>query len=116
MGDYMHTINILWTTDNPDTSMLMIQEYAQKAKSFDWWEHVRVILWGGSVRLIKNNKYIQVGVMQMVNLGIEVVASKNCAESVDAVLLLEKLEVDVKYMGKELTDIIKDEQQALITI
>jgi len=112
----MSTINILWTTDSADTAMLFINEYATGAISYKWWDKVRVILWGGSVRLIQNNNFIQVYIMQMVNKGVEVVASKNCADAVGATELLESLEVEVKYMGKELTEIIRDKEQELLSV
>lgn len=112
----MNTLNILWTTDSADTAMLFINEYANDALSYKWWKKVRVILWGASIRLIQNNTFLQVNIMQMVNKGVEVVASKKCAADVGAVELLESLEVDVKYMGKELTEIMKDNAQYLLTV
>ncbi len=112
----MGTLNLLWTTDSPDTAMLMIREYTTQSLAYKWWEHVRIILWGGSVRLIKDNKYIQVSLMQMAHLGIEIVADKNCVDSLDAAELFESLEIEIRYMGKELTDIINDDTQKVITI
>ncbi|MEX1376118.1 MAG: hypothetical protein AB1Z23_01475 [Eubacteriales bacterium] len=112
----MSTINILWTTDSADTAMLFINEYALGSLSYQWWDKVRVILWGGSVRLIMNNNYIQVYIMQMVHKGVEVIASKNCADAVGATELLESLEVQVMYFGKELTEIIQDKDQELISV
>jgi len=112
----MSTINLLWTTDSADTALLFVNEYATGSISYGWWDKVRVILWGGSIRLIQNNNFIQVHIMRMVHQGVEVVASKNCAEAVGATELLESLEVQVKYMGKELTEILKDPEQKLITV
>lgn len=112
----MSIVNILWTTESADTAMLFVFEYATNSLSYKWWKKVRVILWGGSIRLIKDNNYMQVNIMQMVNQGIEVVASKKCAEDVGATELLKSLEVEVKYMGKELTEIMKDDSQHLITV
>ena len=42
----MSTINILWTTDSADTALLFINEYADGAMSYEWWDKVRIILWG----------------------------------------------------------------------
>ena len=112
----MSTLNILWTTDSADTAMLFINQYADGAMSYEWWDKVRIILWGGSVRLVQSNSFIQVNIMRLVHKGVEVVASKKCADSVGATQLLESLEVEVKYMGKELTDILKDTEQKLITV
>ncbi|MBN2879736.1 MAG: DsrE family protein [Clostridia bacterium] len=112
----MSTINILWTTESADTALLFINEYAEGAVSYEWWDKVRVILWGGSIRLIQNNSFVQVNIMRLVHKGVEVVASKNCADTVGATELLESLEVEVKYMGKELTEIMKDKNQKLITV
>ena len=112
----MSTINILWTTDSADTALLFINEYADGAISYEWWDKVRVILWGGSIRLVQSNSFVQVNIMRLVHKGVEVVASKKCAETVGATELLESMEVEVKYMGKELTEILKDADQRLITV
>ena len=112
----MSTINILWTTDSADTALLFINEYATGSISYKWWDKVRVILCGASIRQIQTNNFIQVHIMRMVHQGVEVVASKNCADAVGATELLESLEVNVRYMGKELTEIIKDKEQELLTV
>ena len=112
----MDTINILWTTESADTALLFINEYADGAISYGWWNKVRIILWGGSVRLVQSNSFVQVNIMRLVHKGIEVVASKKCADAVGATELLESLEVEVKYMGKELTEILKDKEQEVITV
>lgn len=112
----MSTINILWTTDSADTALLFINEYADGAMSYEWFDKVRIILWGGSLRVIQSNNFIQVNIMRLVHKGIEVVASKKAADAVGVTELLESLEVEVKYMGKELTEIIKDPDQELLTV
>lgn len=112
----MSTINILWTTDSADTALLFIEQYANGSIDYKWWDKVRIILWGASVRQIQSNEFIQVHIMRMVHKGIEIVASKKAADAVGATELLESLEVQVKYMGKELTEIIKDPEQELLTV
>ncbi|WP_319505578.1 hypothetical protein [Bacteroides graminisolvens] len=52
-------LNILWTTDNRDTVFNMLSMYAINSVNKDWWEHVNIILWGASVKLVANDTQVQ---------------------------------------------------------
>ncbi len=111
----MEKLNILWTTDNKDTIFNMLTMYALNSKIKNWWQDVRVIIWGASVKLIKNDTQVQTEILEMVKAGITVEACKDCADNFDATEILEKLGVTVKYMGLPLTELLKRGEQ-LITI
>ena len=52
-------LNILWTTDNRDTVFNMLSMYAINSVNKGWWEHVNIILWGASVKLVANDTQVQ---------------------------------------------------------
>ena len=52
-------LNILWTTTNKDTIINMISMYSVNAIKYGWWNEVNIIVWGGSAKLINEDKEIQ---------------------------------------------------------
>ncbi len=52
-------LNILWTTDNRDTVFNMLSMYAINSVNKGWWEHINIILWGASVKLVANDTQVQ---------------------------------------------------------
>jgi hypothetical protein len=55
----MNTLNILWTSDNKDTAINMIAMYAINAKKERWWQHVNVIIWGASAKLVAHDNQVK---------------------------------------------------------
>lgn len=108
-------LTILLTTNNIDTMESMVSMYAVNALKNNWWKSVRVIIWGGSTKFIKQSVDAQKIIVEMISHGVDVQACKSCALKYDAVELLESLNVYVDYMGVELTHILKNDE-ALITL
>lgn len=113
--DQNKELNILWTSDNKETVKNMIAMYAINALRNEWWSEINIIIWGGSTRLIKEDVEIQKIVIDMINSGISISACKACATNIGSVEIMEKIGIDVKYMGEPLTDIIKKGKK-LITL
>lgn len=108
-------LNIIWTTDNAETAINMIAMYATFAKKNKQFDEVCVIIWGGSNILIKKDSSIQNAIKEMISAGIIVRGCRSCAENMGTTELLESLGVDVDYMGRPLTAILK-EKEYLLTI
>lgn len=111
----MNKLNILWTTDNKDTIFNMLSMYAINSKKHNWWQNVNVILWGASVKLAGADTQVQTEILEMLNSDITVEACKDCCDNYGVVDIIERLGVTVQYMGKPMTDYIKN-GEALITI
>ena len=109
----MEKINILWTTTNRDTITNMILMYSTSTRQHGLWDEVNVIIWGGSAKLIGENVDVQAEVSEMIEKGVHVEACQACAEKYGAVETLRNLGVDVKFMGKPLTDYIKNGEKIL---
>ncbi|MGD0754515.1 MAG: DsrE family protein [Bacteroidales bacterium] len=109
----MDKINILWTTDNKDTVVNMISMYAINSKIEKWWQEVNIIIWGASAKLVGSDTQIQTEIIEMINQGIQIEACKDCCDNFGVSEKLTKLGINVRYMGKPLTDYIKSGEKIL---
>ena len=111
----MEKLNILWTTDNKDTFFNMLAMYAINSKKREWWNNVNVIIWGASAKLAGNDTQIQTELLEMINAGVTIEACKDCADNFGVTENLEKMGINVRYMGLPLTEYLKNGEM-LITI
>ncbi|NDV60732.1 DsrE family protein [Bacteroides sp. 519] len=109
----MDKLNILWTTDNKDTVFYMIAMYAINSKRHNWWKEVNIIIWGAGVKLAGNDTQIQSEIMEMLHQGITIEACKDCCDTFGVSGRLEKLGINVRYMGQALTEYIKADEKIL---
>ena len=109
----METLHILWTTDNKDTFFTMLSTYALNSKKRKWWEHINLIIWGASARLAAEDTQVQTEILEMMQSGIHVEACRHCADELGVTEQLEKLGVEVKFMGVPLTTYLKSDQKLL---
>ena len=109
----MEKLHILWTTDNRDTFFTMLSTYALNAKRNGWWDEVNVIIWGASALLAANDTRVQTEVLEMMRSGIHVEACRHCADELGVTSRLEKMGVDVKFMGVPLTNYLKSNSKVL---
>ena len=111
----MEKLNILWTTDNKDTIFNMLAMYSINSRKNDWWDNVNVIIWGASAKLAGNDPQVQTEILEMINAGVTMEACKDCADNYNVTERLEKLGINVRYMGFPLTEYLKNGEK-LITI
>jgi hypothetical protein len=109
----MDKLNLLWTTDNKDTVFNMLSMYAINSKINEWWQAVNVIIWGASAKLVGNDTQVQTEIIEMINQGITVEACKDCCDNFGVTDKLTTLGINVRYMGKPLTDYIKSGEKIL---
>ena len=103
----MDKIHILWTTDNKITSLNMLAIYVLNAKTRGWWKEINVIIWGASAKLVAHDTQVQTEVLEMIRMGINVEACKDCSDVCEVTGDLEKLGINVRFMGEPLTSYIK---------
>ncbi len=106
---------ILWTSADKDVAEKMVFMYAYNYKAPSRWKEITLIIWGPSAELISKDKKLQVKLVALMKKGIIVKACKGCADEYGASEKLIELGIDVKYMGQELTDYIKNKNH-MITI
>ena len=98
---------ILWTNGNPITAEKMVFMYSINSLLKGWWEHVTLIVWGAPAKLVSENNNIQEKIKEALNAGIHITACKACADQLGVTGILEKMNIEVKYWGEPLTEILK---------
>ncbi len=111
----MEKLNILWTSDSFDTFKNMISMYTVNSIKNSWWIEINIIIWGASTKLVHEDVKVQKEIQKMIEKGITFEACKACADKFKASDNMKRLGINVKYMGKALTNYIKSEDK-FITI
>ncbi len=108
-------LNILWVNNDPYVAHSMVFMYAINSKLNNWWEHVDIIIWGPTAKLVAENNDIQEKIKLAQHAGVNIVACIACATQFGVVNELQSLSINVKKMGEPLTELIKNNER-LITI
>jgi hypothetical protein len=98
---------VVWTSGDRDVAMNMVFMYTYNAKKNDWWENIRFIVWGASTKLLSGDKELQEEILKMKDLGVEILVCKACADIYGVSEDLQKLGLVVRYVGKDLTEMLK---------
>jgi len=98
---------VVWTSGDRDVALNMVFMYTYNAKKNGWWENIRFLIWGASSKLLSEDKELQKELQKMKEVGIELLACKACADRYGVSEALQGLGIEVKYMGKGLTDMLK---------
>jgi hypothetical protein len=100
-------IFVLWTSGDREVALKMVFMYTYNAKKYKWWDTIRFIVWGPSSKLLAEDIELQDGIKKMKEEGVELYACKACADLYGVSDKLAELGITVKYIGKDLTDLIK---------
>ncbi len=104
---------VLWTSGDPDVPEKMVFMYTHAAKRAGWFKEVTLVIWGPSAKLIAENSMLQEKIKAMQKDGIVIEACVACANMYGVAESLRKLGVDVKGMGKPLTEYLKSGNKIL---
>jgi hypothetical protein len=108
---------VLWTSGDREVALKMAFMYAFNCKRFKWgWKEVSIIVWGPSAKLLAADTELQEHVVEMKEAGVKLLACKKCSDMYGVSHDLRQLGVEVKYMGKPLTDYLRDDNYRVITI
>jgi hypothetical protein len=83
-------------------------KYAPNALKHKWMDQVRVILWGPTERLAAEDKEFQDQIKNLLANGVEVYACKACSDGYGVSEILSSLDIDVKYVGTMVTEMLKE--------
>ena len=112
MSEKTH-LYVLWTNDNPITAEKMVFMYTINSLIHGWWEKVTLIIWGAPTQLVSEDVNIQEKIKEALDAGVHVTACKACADQLGVTETLEKLQIEVKYWGLPLTEVLKSNEQLL---
>ena len=112
MAEKTH-LYVLWTNDNVITAEKMVFMYTINSLIHGWWENVTLIIWGATAKLVSEDTRIQEKIMEASEAGVHLTACKACADQLGVTETLEKLNVEVKYWGVPLTEILASGEKLL---
>lgn len=104
---------IIWTSGDRDVAIKMVFMYTYNAKKNKWWDDITLVVWGPSAKLISEDIELQDYMDKIIDSGIVVKACKGCSDQYGVSGKLEELGITVKYIGKEITDYIKEGRNIL---
>jgi len=106
---------VLWTNDNAITAEKMVFMYTINSLIHGWWEKVTLIIWGAPAKFVSEDFNMQEKVREALDAGVHITACKACADELGVTETLKKLNIEVKYWGAPLTEILTSEE-TLLTI
>ena len=98
---------VVWTSGDPGVAKNVCFMYSHNAKRRGWFDEVHLIVWGPSDKLLVENKELQDELKAMQKSGVVVEACLACAKNYGVVDALNRLGIDVKFMGEPLSDRLK---------
>ena len=104
---------VVWSSADPDVANRVCLMYTHGAAKNKWFDEVRLIVWGPSARLLAGDKDLQAKVKAMMEDGVTFQACIDCADSYGVTETLRGLGIEVKLMGKPLTDILQGDYKVL---
>jgi len=104
---------VLWTSGDPEVAEKVCLMYTHAAKLQGWFDEVTLVVWGPSSKLLAETSTLQEKVKGMMADGVRVEACVTCAKMYGVVQNLEDMGIEVKGMGRPLTDYLKSEAKIL---
>jgi hypothetical protein len=104
---------VVWTSADPDVAHRVCLMYTHAAAKNKWFEEVRLIVWGPSARLLAGDKDLQAKLKAMQKDGVILQACVVCADSYGVSETLRGLGIEVKGMGKPLTELLQSDCKVL---
>ena len=98
---------VVWSSANPDVAKNACFMYTLNAKKAGWFDVVHLVVWGPSAKLLAEDQTIQAEVKAMQEVGVVTEACVVCARRYGVDDDLKELDLDVKGMGKPLSDRLK---------
>jgi hypothetical protein len=98
---------VIWSSADREVALSNVFMYTRNSLLRGWWEKVRLVIWGPSAKLMADDEELQDQLTGLREAGVELLACKACADMHGVSDELEKLGIEVKYMGQPLTDMLK---------
>jgi hypothetical protein len=98
---------VLWTSGDREVAIKTAFMYTYYSKKGNLWNEVCLVVWGPSAKLLSEDKELQDYVKKMRDAGVIIQACKACSDMYGVSDSLTKMGIDVKYMGKPVTDMLK---------
>jgi hypothetical protein len=104
---------VVWTSGDADVAHKVCFMYTHAAKTAKWFDDVTLIIWGPSSRLLAGDKELQAKIKAMMDSGVVVKACIVCANMYGVTDDLRAMGIEVKAMGRPLSDLLKADWKVL---
>ncbi len=105
---------VVWSSADPDVANKVCFMYTDNAKRYNWFNTIRLIIWGPSAKLLSQNNGLKSSVRSMIQRGVIIEASKACTDAYNVTQTLQGLGVTIKDdMGKAMAGYIKSDYEIL---
>lgn len=104
---------VVWTSGDPEVAHRVCLMYTHAARKSNWFDEVRLVVWGPSANLLAGDKDLQEKVKAMMADGVLVQACIVCADSYGVTESLRGLGIEVKAMGQPLTQMLMEDYKVL---
>jgi hypothetical protein len=106
-------VAVVWTSGDSEVAHKVCFMYTHNAKRAKWFDEVVLIIWGPSSRILAGDKKLQAAVKEMMRDGVVVQACVVCADMYGVAGRLREMGIEVKGMGKPLSDMLKSDYKVL---
>jgi hypothetical protein len=106
-------LGIIWSSADPEVATHMLFMYAHNSVKKAWWQEVRLIIWGPSAKLLVENAALQSKVKEMAADGVQIWACKSCSDEYGVSEALEKLGINVVYVGEPFTLMLQSDWKVI---
>lgn len=104
---------VIWSSADREVALNLVYMYTANSLRHEWWDRVKLIIWGPSAELICQDEELQDQLAEVKAAGVELLACKACANNYGVADRLTELGVKVIYMGQPLTELLKSGWQVL---
>lgn len=104
---------MIWTSGDRDVALKMALMYTLNSKKKGWWPDVTLVVWGPSAKLLCEDAELQDYIAKMKEEGIHLQACKACSDMYGVSDELEKMGIEVLFVGQTVTNYLKEGRHVL---
>lgn len=104
---------VMWSSRDRDVALELVFMYTLNSKLKGWWEDVTFVIWGPSAKILSVDEELQMQIPKMQEEGIKIKACRKCADDLGVTEKLENMGIEVIYMGKPLTEYLKEGRKVI---
>jgi hypothetical protein len=107
---------IVWTNGDKEVAMKLPLLYGSVILERGYWEEAHLMIWGPSIKLAAGDAQVQEHLKQMRASGVTMSACIVCTDDYGATEALDALGIENTHTGEMLTECLKDERWAVMTV
>jgi len=104
---------VVWSSADPDVAHRVCLMYTHGAQKAKWFDQIKLVIWGPSARLLAGDKDLQKKIRGIMADGVQVKACVVCADSYGVSAQLRNLGIEVKPMGKPLSQMLQSDWKVI---